>query len=325
MPTLTTWPVSPGDLIADTLDLKIDEIGAYLMLMASMWRSEDGTLPDDDCKLALICRVSRAVWKRRIRPAIGDRLQPVADGRLTQPRLFREHAEARERKAAAAAASRENGRRGGRPRHGPAPADREPAENLDGNPEKTQPEPRENPTRTPLEPRKTCLPSPSQDDDEMGRAGATAGRTGDRNASAALDPIATAPAVGPPAPEVHALADQVTDQLGVDPDKSSGWMMLPVQITQWTAAGYSGAEIETAARMVAGRCRETGRDPPQSPSYLKSVMDSNRRNTEVRDVIPIRGGDSHTGHAGQSGRYLSADRSRTEAMLAGAALAAREV
>jgi uncharacterized protein YdaU (DUF1376 family) len=50
--------------LADTGSLSLSEIGAYIVLLCNMWRSEDGTLPNDDDRLARSARVYRPHWHR---------------------------------------------------------------------------------------------------------------------------------------------------------------------------------------------------------------------------------------------------------------------
>lgn len=53
-----------ADFLADTMDLDAKEVGAYMLLLMTMW-SRDGYLPHDDRKLQRIARVGREwpkVW-----------------------------------------------------------------------------------------------------------------------------------------------------------------------------------------------------------------------------------------------------------------------
>jgi uncharacterized protein YdaU (DUF1376 family) len=54
----------------DTQDLSAEEVGAYFLLLTAMWTRESCDLPDDDVRLARVCRVSLAQWKRGIGPVM---------------------------------------------------------------------------------------------------------------------------------------------------------------------------------------------------------------------------------------------------------------
>lgn len=80
-------PLYIGDYLADTAHLTIEQSGAYLHLLMSHWRV--GYVPDDDAKLAAICRVTRTYFVRHIGPAIRPFF--TTDGtRLTQGRMEKE-------------------------------------------------------------------------------------------------------------------------------------------------------------------------------------------------------------------------------------------
>lgn len=51
-----------SDFIGDTLQLSTEQIGAYMLLLMAMWNA-DGSLPDDDAKLARIVRMSVKKWR----------------------------------------------------------------------------------------------------------------------------------------------------------------------------------------------------------------------------------------------------------------------
>lgn len=62
------FPFYVGEYLADTAHLTIEQSGAYLHLLMSHWRV--GCVPDDDAKLAAICRVTKTRWLRDIGPAV---------------------------------------------------------------------------------------------------------------------------------------------------------------------------------------------------------------------------------------------------------------
>jgi len=55
-------PLWVNDFLGDTLDLDAKEVGAYMLILMSMW-SRGGTLPNDEKKLKRVARVGRD-WAR---------------------------------------------------------------------------------------------------------------------------------------------------------------------------------------------------------------------------------------------------------------------
>lgn len=95
-----------ADFIGDTLELSAQEVGAYMLLLMTMWHS-DGWLPDDSKKLKRICRIERnwpAVWR-----GLSGYFE-VAEGRITNARLTKELNDARTKSTI----NSNNGARGGR-------------------------------------------------------------------------------------------------------------------------------------------------------------------------------------------------------------------
>jgi uncharacterized protein YdaU (DUF1376 family) len=95
--------------LADTTHLTTEEHGAYLLLLAAMWR-RDGHVPDNDRDLARIVGLTPAKWakvKARILPFL-----IVQDGTLTQKNLLKIWQETQGK----IAKNRENGAKGGRPK-----------------------------------------------------------------------------------------------------------------------------------------------------------------------------------------------------------------
>lgn len=75
----------------DTQHLGADEVGAYMLILMSMWTREACDFPDDDARLARICRVSTRLWRSRIGPVLRPFFQSV-DGMLISKRLREEAA-----------------------------------------------------------------------------------------------------------------------------------------------------------------------------------------------------------------------------------------
>jgi uncharacterized protein YdaU (DUF1376 family) len=93
--------------LADTTHLRTVEHGAYLLLLMAMWRA-GGSLPNDDKRLAQMCRMRPDKW-RAIAPTIRQ-FMTVEGDRITQKRL-REEFELGTKKRLIAI---QNGGRGGR-------------------------------------------------------------------------------------------------------------------------------------------------------------------------------------------------------------------
>jgi len=86
----TYMPLVIGDYLKDTMHLTAQEHGAYLLAIMNYWTS--GPLPDDDRKLAAICRVERADW-----PGVRETLSAffqIADGVWRHKRVDEELARA---------------------------------------------------------------------------------------------------------------------------------------------------------------------------------------------------------------------------------------
>jgi uncharacterized protein YdaU (DUF1376 family) len=115
-------PLYTDALLGDTLHLSVDEFGAYCLLLFATWRNNGEPLPDDDRKLARVCRVSDHRWKK-LRPTL-ERFFKIIDGKWHQKRLEREWKYVQER----AEVSRANGLKGGRPRNPAGIPDPNPAE-----------------------------------------------------------------------------------------------------------------------------------------------------------------------------------------------------
>lgn len=100
-------PFYVGDYLADTTHLTTIEHGAYLLLLATMWRA-GGSLPADDAKLARFARLTPAQWDR-IKGSILSFFD-MEDGEITQGRLTREM----DRHSKAVKQRRDSGSLGGR-------------------------------------------------------------------------------------------------------------------------------------------------------------------------------------------------------------------
>ena len=92
-PALPLWTDA---YLGDTTHLTTIEHGAYLLLLMSMWRTPDCSLPNDDKLLARYVRLTSGQWAR-IKPVLLPFFR-VVDGRITQGRLSDEHNFVRQRR-----------------------------------------------------------------------------------------------------------------------------------------------------------------------------------------------------------------------------------
>lgn len=75
--------------LGDTMDLSLEEHGAYLKLLMVTWRNNGQPLPDDDKRMARILGVSVSRWVNKIRPAL-TRFFLIENGSWRQLRLEKE-------------------------------------------------------------------------------------------------------------------------------------------------------------------------------------------------------------------------------------------
>lgn len=95
--------------LADTTHLTTEEHGAYMLLLAAMWR-RNGWVPDDDRDNARILGLTKAKW-RRIKARLSGFL--IFDGgNISQKKLLETWKKTQEK----IEVNRENGAKGGRPK-----------------------------------------------------------------------------------------------------------------------------------------------------------------------------------------------------------------
>lgn len=97
--------------LADTTHLTTEEHGAYLLLLAAMWR-RNGWVPDDDKDNARILGLTPSKW-RRIKARLMETVSGfvVKDGKITQEKLQKTWENTQEK----IDKNRANGAKGGRP------------------------------------------------------------------------------------------------------------------------------------------------------------------------------------------------------------------
>lgn len=131
--------------LADTTHLSTEEHGAYLLLLAAMWR-RNGWVPDDDRDNARILGLTVAKWKRT-----KARLEPFLlfeDGQISQKNLLKIWENTQEK----IDKNRENGAKGGRPKSRENSNLAKPNGSVSDNPNKTIPEPEPEPYKKPPNP-----------------------------------------------------------------------------------------------------------------------------------------------------------------------------
>lgn len=104
-----SMPMYWDSYLADTTHLTTEEHGAYLLLLAAMWR-RDGSVPNDDRDNARILGLTKGKWRK-----IKERLAPfltITDDEITQEKLQKTWKNTQEK----IKKNRENGAKGGRPK-----------------------------------------------------------------------------------------------------------------------------------------------------------------------------------------------------------------
>ena len=129
-----SMPMYWDSYIADTTHLVTEEHGAYLLLLAAMWR-RDGSVPDDDKDIARIVGLSLSKWLK-VRARLGSMIQ--TDGkRLTQKKLQEIWKNTQER----IEKNKQNGSLGGRPKANQNNDEAKANGYVSDNPNETIPEP----------------------------------------------------------------------------------------------------------------------------------------------------------------------------------------
>jgi len=129
-----SMPMYWDSYIADTTHLTTEEHGAYLLLLAAMWR-RDGSVPDDDKDIARIVGLSLSKWLK-VRARLGGIIK--TDGkRLTQKKLLEIWKNTQER----IEKNKQNGSLGGRPKANQNNGEAKANGFVSDNPNETIPEP----------------------------------------------------------------------------------------------------------------------------------------------------------------------------------------
>lgn len=129
-------PVFTDALIGDTTHLSAEEFGAYFLILCATWRNNAVPFPDDDHRLARICRMSEERWKKRIKPVLAGFFD-LTGGAWRQKRLEKEWNLVIKKLEA----NRLNGTKGGRPKSLKEKETPKPNGSVSDNPKSTQTEP----------------------------------------------------------------------------------------------------------------------------------------------------------------------------------------
>lgn len=136
MARIPYMPLFWGDYFGDTMDLSLEEHGAYLKLLGVTWQNGGVALPDDARRIARALGCSKTRWVTRLRPALAPFFDLTA-GAWRSDRLEKEWNFSSNR----AAKSRDNGKQGGRPKLLKSLDTENPAGNPEPNLDRTQKEP----------------------------------------------------------------------------------------------------------------------------------------------------------------------------------------
>jgi uncharacterized protein YdaU (DUF1376 family) len=141
--------------LADTTHLTTEEHGAYLLLLAAMWR-RNGCVPNDDKDNARILGLTKAKWvkvKSRLAP-----LLTITDDKITQEKLLEIWENTQEK----IEKNRANGAKGGRPKSSDNNSLAKANGSVSDNPNETIPEPEPEPEpKAREETNVSCAPSPA--------------------------------------------------------------------------------------------------------------------------------------------------------------------
>ena len=106
MSKMPVMPIFTDVLIGDTTHLSSEEFGAYCLIMFATWNNSGKPFPDDDDRMARVCRVSAVRWRSKIRPILVSFFD-LSDGFWRQKRLEKEWNSCAKHKASQS----ENGKR----------------------------------------------------------------------------------------------------------------------------------------------------------------------------------------------------------------------
>jgi len=138
-PGTPALPLFTDAFLTKTVDLTCEEIGAYMMILMASWQRSACDYPDDDDRLAILCRLPKARWIK-VRDTL-ERFFVIEDGVWKQARLQETRGYVEKNRA--------NGAKGGRPKASHSEPKQEPKEEPKSEPkQKPKSEPRQKPNET---------------------------------------------------------------------------------------------------------------------------------------------------------------------------------
>jgi uncharacterized protein YdaU (DUF1376 family) len=247
-------------MLGDTMDLSAEEFGAYHLLLYAIWRSNGRPLPDDDKKLARICRVTVARWKRVLRPALVGYFDQDAieqGGEWIQKRLKKEWDFVAKRRAKQS----EKGTLSAKAKGLKTQETASTAVDMRLQPKppsgsNRKPTPNPNPNNTPCSP---PLPSPPPD--------------------------------GPTPDVMTALGEEVMDLAGVDHTTSTAWHMAGPAVARWTGWGATPDLIRSVVKAKAGQLLDRGGGRARSPSYFDAAIREEVHRAQAESTATTSGDD----------------------------------
>lgn len=145
--------------LADTTHLTTEEHGAYLLLLAAMWR-RNGAVPDDDRDNARILGLTPAKW-RKVKARLLETISGfhIENGTITQEKLQKTWENTQEK----IAKNRSNGAKGGRPKSNENKDVAKANGSLSVNPNESIPEPEPEPEPKEEEGKRDTVVSPKKE------------------------------------------------------------------------------------------------------------------------------------------------------------------
>lgn len=65
-------PLWTDALIGDTTHLSAEQFGCYVLILVATWRNNGKPLPDDDSRMAKICKIGVTKWRRKVKPILRE-------------------------------------------------------------------------------------------------------------------------------------------------------------------------------------------------------------------------------------------------------------
>jgi uncharacterized protein YdaU (DUF1376 family) len=271
-------PMFVDAMLGDTLDLSAEAFGAYHLLLYAIWRRNGEPLPDDDAKLARICRVTTAKWKRVLRPELVGFFDEEAlerTGTWRQKRLEKEwnfvaknrQNQATKGKASARARALKNNETG-------------------STAVQSRLQPDGNRASTPI-PNRENIPTTRESHDSARDPTAVGGGQGQQDQDRSHDD--------------ERIAERVLDALGIDHNADHRWLphLATMAATRMRLTGATEAEIVQAANEAKAATIDRDKPAP-GPGYVEKIA--------ARLVAERATGRPASGTAAPAGEILTEER-----------------